>query len=131
MSRFVIDVGVMLHILEHETEVSDEHQLLAPTLLRSEVLDELYGAARRAELPARVASQRNETFAKMTIRFLGDAKLRREAWKVAEQLGWDSTFQAEYIALTQLQADAFVTLDKALAKQVAHLVETASVEALS
>ena len=47
----------------------------------------------------------------MPIRLLGDAVLRRRAWEVADQLGWASTYDAEYVALTQLQADAFVTLD--------------------
>jgi hypothetical protein len=37
------------------------------------------------------------------------------AWRIADQLGWTDTFTAEYIALTQLQADAFGTLDAQLA----------------
>jgi hypothetical protein len=38
---------------------------------------------------------------------LGDAVLRRRAWAVADRLGWASTYNnAEYVALTQLQADA-------------------------
>lgn len=131
MSRFVIDVGAMLHLLEQGTEVSDRHQLVAPTLLRSQILDELYTAVRKGEIPEDVARKRNDAFAKMKIRFLGDAKLRRQAWKVAEQLGSSSTFEAEYIALTQLQADAFVTLDENLARAVAGLVETASIDALA
>jgi indolepyruvate ferredoxin oxidoreductase alpha subunit len=51
--------------------------------------------------------------------------LRRQAWKVADQLGWASTYDAEYIALTQLQADAFVTLDAELARGVEGIVATA------
>jgi hypothetical protein len=53
------------------------------------------------------------------------------AWKVADQLGWADTFDAEYIALTQLQADAFITLDRQLAHAVQHLVTVAPIEALS
>jgi hypothetical protein len=41
-----------------------------------------------------------------------------------------STYQAEYIALTQLQADALVTNDGDLAKKAAALVDVASIEAL-
>lgn len=37
--------------------------------------------------------------------------LQNLAWNFAEPLGWDDTFTAEYVALTKLQADAFVTLD--------------------
>ena len=49
---------------------------------------------------------------------------------VAERLGWEATYDAEFIALTQLQADAFVTSDRDLAEAVAGLVETATVDAL-
>jgi hypothetical protein len=45
--------------------------------------------------------------------------LRRTAWKVADELGWSATYKADYIALTVLQADAFVTLDADLARRVA------------
>ena len=50
---------------------------------------------------------------------------------MAEQLGWETTYDAEYVALTQLQADAFVTLDEQLARQVDGLVATAPVAALT
>ena len=42
----------------------------------------------------------------------------------------DGTYEAEYIALTQLQADAFVTLDERLAAAVKDLVTVAPVEDL-
>ena len=53
----------------------------------------------------------------MRIRLLGDAVLRRRAWDIAEGLGWAETYDAEYVALTQLQGDAFVTLDTELARR--------------
>ena len=56
--------------------------------------------------------------------------LRRRAWDVADRLGWASTYVAEYVALTQLQADAFVTLDADLARRLEGIVATASIEAL-
>jgi hypothetical protein len=54
----------------------------------------------------------------MRIRLLGDAVLRRRAWQVAERMGWAGTYTAECVALTQLQADAFVTLDGELARSL-------------
>jgi predicted nucleic acid-binding protein len=66
----------------------------------------------------------------MKIRLLGDAVLQRRAWELADQLGWASTYNAEYVALTQLQADAFVTLDAKLARSVEGIVATASIDAL-
>ena len=47
-----------------------------------------------------------------------------------DQLGWAETFDAEYVALTLLQADAFITLDAELAGSVEGLVVTAPIEAL-
>lgn len=56
--------------------------------------------------------------------------LRRLAFKLAEQLGWAETYDAEYVALTQLQADALVTLDTELARRVEGIVPTETIEAL-
>jgi predicted nucleic acid-binding protein len=77
-----------------------------------------------------VALDRLARIRAIPIRFLGDAVLRRRAWEVADQLGWAETYDAEYVALTQLQADTFVTLDSELARRVEGIVPTATVEAL-
>ena len=66
----------------------------------------------------------------LRIRLLGDRVLQNVAWKVADQLGWADTFDAEYVALTQLQADALITLDDRLAHAVKGLVVVASIDAL-
>ena len=128
--RFVVDCGVVLHLASEEIDVSDEHELLAPTLLRSQTLSALHEAVHRGELDADVALDRLDRIWAMKIRLLGDAVLRRKAWRLAEQLGWAETYDAEYIALTQLQADAFVTRDAQLARQVDGIVTTAPVDAL-
>ncbi|HEX7310792.1 MAG TPA: type II toxin-antitoxin system VapC family toxin [Gaiellaceae bacterium] len=130
MARFVVDCGVVLHLASEGLEVADEHELLAPTLLRSQTLSALHEAVHRGEIPPDVALDRLAIIWAMPIRLLGDAVLRRRAWKVAEQLGWAETYNAEYVALTKLQADAFVTLDADLARQVEGLVPTVTIEAL-
>ena len=130
MARFVVDAGAVLHLASEEVEVSDAHELLAPTLLRSQTLSLLHEAVQRGELPADVARERLARIGRIKIRLLGDAVLRRRAWEVADQLGWASTYDAEYVALTQLQADAFVTLDAKLARSVDGIVATASIDAL-
>jgi predicted nucleic acid-binding protein len=130
MSRFVVDVSAALHLVEHAIEVADEHELLAPTLIRSQALSALHEAVQRGEIPAKVGRDRLDQVGRLKIRLLGDAVLRRTAWKVADQLGWDSTYDAEYVALTQLQADALVTLDAELARRVDGVVPIASIDAL-
>src|SRR5512137_1928253 len=105
MSRFVVDAGAVLHLAGEQLEVSAAHKLLAPTLLRSQTLSALHEAVQRGEIPADVARERLTRIGRMPIRLLGDAVLRRRAWELADRLGWASTYDAEYVALTQLQAD--------------------------
>jgi predicted nucleic acid-binding protein len=131
MTRFVVDTGAVLHLADAGVEVSGEHKLLAPTLLRSQTLSALHEAVQRGEIPADIARDRLARIRRMKIRLLGDAVLQRRAWELADQLGWASTYDAEYVALTQLQADAFVTLDAKLARSVEGIVATASIEALT
>jgi predicted nucleic acid-binding protein len=131
VSRFVVDCGVVLRLASDAIEVPAEHQLLAPTLLRSQALSALHEAAHRGELPADVALDRLTRVWALPIRLLGDAVLRRRAWELAERLGWAETYDAEYVALTQLQADALVTLDTELARRVEGVVPTATIEALT
>ena len=130
MTRFVVDAGAVLHLASTGVEVGSAHELLAPTLLRSQTLSALHEAVQRGEIPADVARDRLAHVRRMRIRLLGDAVLQRRAWDVADQLGWASTYDAEYVALTQLQADAFVTLDAKLARSVEGIVATASIDAL-
>jgi predicted nucleic acid-binding protein len=107
-----------------------KHELFAPTLFRSQALSLAHESVVRGEIPANVALERLERLWKVKIRLLGDAVLRRSAWRVADRLGWTSTYDAEYIALTLLQGDAFVTLDFDLARRVEGIVAVATVNDL-
>ena len=130
MTRFVVDCGVVLRLVSEGIDVGVEHELFAPTLLRSQTLSALHEAVHAGELTEDVAVERLARIQALPIRLLGDAVLRRNAWRLADQLGWASTYDAEYVALTKLQADALVTLDAELARQVAGIVPTASIDAL-
>jgi predicted nucleic acid-binding protein len=131
MTRFVIGPEVALRLAQGAVPVPAEHQLLAPTLLRSQVLSLLYRGVRRGELTKKEAEHQLDHVRRLRLRLLGDRVLHAVAWKVADQLGWPDTLDAEYVALTQLQADALVTLDPRLAQQVEHLVRVEPLEALS
>jgi predicted nucleic acid-binding protein len=124
--RYVIAADVALRLLAERAGVAPPGRLVAPTLLRSQVLSGLYGAVRagafgRGEARARLAHLRG-----LGVRLLGDRVLMDRAWDVAARLGWADTLQAEYLALTLLQADAFVTLDAELARVAAGVVPVAS-----
>ena len=130
MTRYVIGPEVAIRLANDQTVIRDGQHILAPTLLRSQLLSLLYQAVIRGEMTKQGADQRLNYVRGLRIRLLGDRALQNAAWKVAEQLGWSDTFDAEYVALTQLQADALITLDGQLAHAVKDLVSVSPIEAL-
>jgi indolepyruvate ferredoxin oxidoreductase alpha subunit len=132
MARFVIDCETLLRLASGDIEVAADHRLFAPTLVRSQALAALYDAARSSEISATEGLERVSRLnsASLKVRFLGDRALQQQAWKIADQLGWETTYDAEYVALTMLQADALVTSNPKLARTVAGLVKTVTVDAL-
>lgn len=130
MSRYVIGPDVAIQLSCDEAVIRDEHEVLAPTLMRSQVLSRLYHAVYRSEMTRKEAERRLKYIRGLRIRLLGDRVLQSTAWKVADMLGWPDTLNAEYVALTQLQADAFITLNRELAHAAKGLVAVAPIEAL-
>ena len=130
MTRYVIGPDVAIRLAGDEAVVPDGHHMLAPGLLRSQMLSLLYQAARRGEITKKDAERRLVYAAGMRIRLHEGPLLQNAAWELADQLGWSDTFDAEYVALTQLEADALITLDRQLADAVKDLVTVAPVEAL-
>ena len=130
MARFVISPDVALHLAEIGAAVPAKHKLLAPTLLRSQVLALLYEAVRRGDIDRKGANAKLDYLRALKLRLLGDRVLQRVAWDIAQQLDWPDTYQAEYLALTRLQADAFITLDRDLAQTAQAIIPVASVEDL-
>ncbi len=130
MARYVIDPDVALHLARNAIAITDEHQILAPTLFRSQVLSTLFQYVRSGRLTQEEAKRQLTYVRALRLRLLGDRVLQDVAWKIADQLGWSDTFQAEYIALTQLPADAFITLDRKLADSAKELIALAPIEVL-
>jgi predicted nucleic acid-binding protein len=125
VTRFVVDAGVVIRLARERAEVSPQHELLAPTLLRSQVLSSLHEAVDRGELTAEEGRELLERTSAIKIRLLGDLVLRRNAWRYADELGEATTYDAEYLALTRLQGDVFVTLDRGLAARAGKVVAVA------
>ena len=128
--RYVITADVALRLARDRARPAEGVELVAPTLLRSQVLSLLYRAVQDGELTRPEAEGDLDHLRSLQPRLLGDRALQRAAWRVAEQLGWADTLSAEYVALTQLQADALVTLDQHLADSVEGLVAVAPIDDL-
>ena len=122
VTRYVIGPDVALKLAETRAVLPARQRLLAPTLLRSQVLAHLYGQVQRGEFSRQEAGARLDYMRGLQIRLLGDRVLQQVAWKMAEQLGLEDTFVAEYLALTSLQAGALVVLNRDLWLVAAELV---------
>jgi predicted nucleic acid-binding protein len=130
VTKYVIGPDVAFRLARDGIVVPDEHKLLAPTLLRSQLLSLAYRAVRDGELSKEDADRGLDHVRALRIRLLGDRVLQGVAWKIADRLGWPDTLDAEYVALTQLQADAFITLDADLAAAVKDVVPVERIDAL-
>jgi predicted nucleic acid-binding protein len=95
------------------------------------MLSLLYQAVRQGEMTNKDADRQLNYVRALRIRLLGDRVLQSVAWKIADQLGWPDTLDAEYVALTTLQADGFITLDAELAQALKGIVMIAPIEAPS
>jgi predicted nucleic acid-binding protein len=131
MTRYVLDPFAAIELARRDAALPDRHQLVAPARLRSDTLAILYRAVRRGEETADEGRRLLDRITTMRIRLLNDRVSRGTAWRIAERLGWEDTAEAEYLAVTQLQADAFVTLDPDLAGRVGDLVPLASLDAVT
>ena len=131
MTRFVIDAPTLLQVVADGVAVAPAHQLVAPQVLRSQALDLLYDAVRRGDLSEEAALGRHEAMTGVTVRLLGDRVSRRTAWRIAREHGLSSTVEAEYLALTRLQADAFVTVDPETRSRAEGVVPLGTLQQLS
>ena len=128
MTRYVIGPDIAIHLAGEEAVIPDGHHMLAPAILRSQMLYSSIGST-RDKSPRRMPST-PVLPARDAVRLLEKPLLQNAAWNVADQLGWPDTFDAEYVALTQLQADALIMLHRQPADAVKDLVTVAPIEAL-
>ena len=130
MATYVITPAAAIRLAESKATIPEEHKLLAPSAIRTQVLSLLYQAARAGDLTQARATEHLTYLRGLRLRLLGDRVLQRTAWKVADTLGWPDTIDAEYVALTQLHADALITIDDTFAAAVRDLVPVVSLDVL-
>ena len=131
MTRYVIDAPTLLHLIANDVRISPRHQIVAPNLIRSQGLSMLFEAVRHGDLAEDLALQHHERLTELKMRLLSDRVSRRTAWKIAREHGWETTYDAEYLAVAKLQADALVTVTPVLAAKAKDVVPLAPLEALA
>ena len=131
VARYVIDAPTLLHIVDSDFALDPGHQLVAPNSIRSEALQRLLDEVRDGRRSEKAALQLHERITELKMRLLGDRVSRGTAWKIAREHDWDSLREAEYLAVTRLQADALVTIDPGLAARAESVVPVASLTSLA
>ena len=130
MARYVIDAPTLLHLVDAGLQVHPSHQLVAPNSIRSEALELLLSYVRAGQRTEASALEAHERMTAVKLRLLGDRVSRRTAWQLAREHDWPILRQAEYLAVTRLQADALVTVDPGLASTARDVVAVATVDDL-
>ena len=75
--------------------------------------------------------ERHEALTGIKVRLLGDRVSRRVAWQIAREHDLASTTDAEYLAVTRLQADAYATVDEAARARADGVVPVATIDQLT
>jgi predicted nucleic acid-binding protein len=130
MARYVIDAPTLIYLVDAGLHVDPGHQLVAPNSIRSEAMELLLHDVRAGKRTETAALKAHERMTEIKIRLLGDRVSRRTAWQLARQHDWDTLRDAEYLAVTRLQADALVTVDPSLAVTARDAVTVASIDDL-
>ncbi len=131
MTRFVIDPPTLVRLVAQSVTLPTSHDLVAPNSLRTRALEILLTQVRDGALDERDALILHERMTALKIRLLGDRVSRRTAWSLAITHGWDNLTDAEYVAVTQLQADKLVAGDTRLAERATGLIVVASFDELA
>lgn len=91
-----------------------EMRLLAPPLLWSELTSALHEAVWRGQIDEADATAMHRRFAELGVRRESPRRLFEEAWRIAGELGWAKTYDAEFLALARLRKTQVLTTDARL-----------------
>jgi predicted nucleic acid-binding protein len=89
-------------------------RLVAPSLMWSEARSVLHELLWRREITGEDAEATRGRLEACPVELRSHPDLGRQAWNIAEELGWAKTYDAEYVALARLLDCRLVTIDARL-----------------
>jgi predicted nucleic acid-binding protein len=121
----VIDASVTLDAMLSPggLEALAHLDLVSPPLLWSEATSALREVTWRGLLGREAALVGLERLANAPIEVRSPDTLPREAWSVAEELGWAKTYDAEYVALARVLGCSLLTRDARLKRTAGRLID--------
>jgi predicted nucleic acid-binding protein len=121
--KLVIDASVVAAAAANPVgfERFRRFELVAPPLMWIEAVSSLHALVWRGELRREQAKSVLDRVLSAPVRRREPDGLALEAWKVADELGWAKTYDANYVALARLLACQLVTLDARMRRGTARL----------
>ncbi len=111
----VVDANVAIAACARPSGFDDlPDDLIGPPLLWSEARSTLHLQATKGEIAVERAEHLHERLNAAPIKRLDPPNLGSETWRIADDLGWGRTYDAEYVALAKLLDCRLVTLDTRL-----------------
>jgi predicted nucleic acid-binding protein len=106
-----VDASVAVEACFGRFDLSRIPDLIAPPLLWSESRSAIHEAGWRGEITKAEADGAHTQLARLPISRRDHDELGVEAWRIADQLGWARTYDAEYVALASLLRCRLLTTD--------------------
>lgn len=119
----VVDASVVVNAIDLTGGFTplDDPDLVAPALMWSEARSVLHLGRWRGVRTAEAAVAAHRRLEQAPVRLERPAALGEAAWRIADDLGWARTYDAEYIALAELLGCRLVTADARLLRGAARL----------
>ena len=116
MTTIVVDASFTLHAcaVEGGFAILGDEQAAAPALMWSEARSVIRETLRRREIAQEDATATYQRLGTCPVERIERPDLHDEIWRVATELGWAKTYDAEYVALARLLGCRLVTLDARL-----------------